>query len=255
MASKNATRATPRKSPRGVKRKTDFIDEAHNVPWTQPERRRLLSALKEHGSSDLQKLASAVRTKSAAAVSYFLDKQSKVHKKSTSVKGTSMTALANWFRVMTKPKTKPRRSFDRSRVLLEVVERCAEGPFVSTAEDPHLDDLYRLLLDVMENHVPATLSPTDQWLLNRVLATHARMMTSLNLDLEREAVLQAARRIEETGESPPANTDRTTTRPSLEERMQGLAQSWNPLGLSEDTLRRPQQLAAAWLAGRHSSRQ
>lgn len=65
-----------------------------------------------------------------------------------------------------------------------------------TGEDPRLDELYRLLVDVMENHVPAALSPTDRWLLGRLLATLARALATLDLEPEREALRQAAARIE-----------------------------------------------------------
>lgn len=217
------------------------------------ERRRLLGALKKHGSSDAQKLAKAVGTKSASAVSYFMLQQWKNLDKRQVVE-RSGAAMTNWLRVMAKPKNKIRRSYDRSQVLLQVVERCAEGPFAMTGEDPRLDELYRLLVDVMENHVPAALSPTDRWLLGRLLATLARALATLDLEPEREALRQAAARIEGSVEGQPEGQAKKQTRsntfPTIEERLQGLLQSWNSLGLSPDTLRRPHQLVAAWLAAR-----
>ncbi|CAN7988610.1 unnamed protein product [Ixodes hexagonus] len=166
----------------------------------------------------------------------------------------SAGAMVNWLRVMAKPKTKVRRAYDRSQLLLEagLVERCTEGPFATTGEEPCLDDLYHVLLDVMENHVPATLGPTDQWLLDRLLATLARMLAALDLGRERQALRQAAARIEEAAEGQPGNQPgkqvRRNTNPIMEERLQGLLQSWNSLGLSPETLRRPHQVASAWLA-------
>ncbi|KAH6920778.1 hypothetical protein HPB50_028234 [Hyalomma asiaticum] len=171
-----------------------------NKHWTIPERRRLLAALKEHGSSDVSKLAQAVRTRSAAAVSLFLMDRRRLKDRVVVQRAASKRAAYS-ARILRRALNVIRRRYDRSRYLPQVVASCERQPFPEPTEDsigemPQFEDLYQMIREVMENHVPAALGDCELWLFKRLLWTLGNMIKTLDLDATKkdlhEALLWAA---------------------------------------------------------------
>lgn len=198
MTSVNETATTSRtqRVHRVSKWKCDDLADDADLNWNLKELRSLYAALKKHGTSNIEALAKEVGTRSPAAVKLYLSLPRHTADKKV-VQNKSTTRMSHWLRVMHKPKSKNRRCFDRSIVLVEMMEefaeQCARAPLL--AEDgPQFEDIYRVLQQVMQKHVPAALSPTDVWLLRRLLATVATLLPEM--DSEKKLLRQAAARIE-----------------------------------------------------------
>ncbi|KAL3177749.1 hypothetical protein MRX96_038887 [Rhipicephalus microplus] len=76
------------------------------------ERKRLLAALKEHGSRDISKLSEAVRTRSVAAVSHFL-----LERQRSKIRGAAGNRAAYATRILRRALNVARRRYDRSKLL------------------------------------------------------------------------------------------------------------------------------------------
>ncbi|KAL1423712.1 hypothetical protein MTO96_020845 [Rhipicephalus appendiculatus] len=243
--------------------------------WTVPERKRLLAALKEHGSSDVNKLAQAVRTRSVAAVSHFLLERRRL-KDRVVIQGAAGNRAAYSTRVLRRALNVIRRRYDRSKLLPQVVAACERQPFPEPAEDstgelPQFEDLYQLIRELMDNHVPAALGDCELWLLRRLLWTLGNMINTLDLDAAKEslhrALLWAAAQPAD-GYSKPAGQDdgqcqappsvdstrRYLNFPSMKERKDGLRSSWNPLQMSTDVIQGPWAMIREHLAQNASRR-
>ncbi|KAH7937919.1 hypothetical protein HPB49_017586 [Dermacentor silvarum] len=163
-----------------------------DTPWTVTERKRLLAALKEHGSSDVSKLAEAVRTRSVAAVSHFLKERRRM-KDRVVIQGPAGNRAAYSCRILRRALNVIRRRYDRTKVLPQVVAVCERQPFPEPAEDsagelPQFEDLYQFMRELMDNHVPAVLEDCEHWLLNRLLLKLGTMIETLDLDASKQAL-------------------------------------------------------------------
>lgn len=251
--------------------------KADEKSWTVPERKRLLAALKEHGSSDVSKLAQAVRTRSVAAVSHFLLERRRL-KDRVVIQGPAGSRAAYSTRVLRRALNVIRRRYDRSKLLPQVVAACERQPFPEPAEDstgelPQFEDLYQVIRELMENHVPAALGDCELWLLRRLLWTLGNMINTLDLAAAKEALHQAllwAAAQPADGYSKPTgqgqddeqcqaapsedNARRYLNFPSMKERKDGLRSSWNPLQMSTAVVQGPWAMIREHLAQNASRR-
>ncbi|XP_077506734.1 uncharacterized protein LOC144115965 isoform X2 [Amblyomma americanum] len=229
--------------------------------WTVNERKQLLDALKEHGSSDLEKLAQAVPTRSATAINYFLMERRR-KKDRIVVEGATGRRTTQALRILRRALDVNRRRFDRSQALVQVVASCQRQPFLEPTEGdgaqvPKFEDIYQMLRDVMENKVPAALGPCEQFVVRRLLGTLATLVDTLDLNEEREVLKKqlaeaatrhamptmdagdgcgdadAERPRLELGEKPTMNF------PSMSQRMKNLKSAWNPLQLPPEIIQKP----------------
>lgn len=228
-------------------------------PWTNTERRQLLNALKQHGSSDVSKLAEAVPTRSVAAVNHYLLERRRLTDRIV-LQGPAGDRAAYSCRVLRRPLHAVRRRYDRTKLLPQVVAACERQPFPeptddSTGELPQFEDLYQLMRELMENHVPAALGDCELWILHRLLATLDSMIGTFDLDASKQALQKAllwaaaqpavgyarsARQDSVQSQSaPPEETDRHINYPSIKDRKDGLRSSWNPLQMSPAAVQGP----------------
>ncbi|XP_077488667.1 uncharacterized protein LOC144099325 isoform X1 [Amblyomma americanum] len=225
--------------------------------WTVNERKQLLDALKEHGSSDLEKLAQAVPTRSATAINYSLMER-RCKKDRIVAQGATGRRTTQAVRILRRALDVKRRRFDRSQALVKVVESCQRQPFADPTEVyglelPQFADIYQMLQDVMENKVPAALGPCEQFVVRRLLGTLTTAVASLDLNEEREVLKQqlawaAAQPLKTTvmttakdTETPTLETGEKTTMnfPSMSVRKENLKNSWNPLRLPAEIIQKP----------------
>ncbi|XP_077506417.1 uncharacterized protein LOC144115799 [Amblyomma americanum] len=221
--------------------------------WTAKERKQLLDALKEHGSSDLEKLARAVPTRSATAINYFL-MEHRCKKDRIVVDGATGRRTAQALRILRRALDVERRRVDRSQALVQVVASFQRQPFtepteVDGAELPNFDNIYQMLQDVMENKVPAALGPCDQFVVRRLLGTLTTLVATLNLNEEREvlkkqlawAATLPAMPTRKDAEGPRLEPGEkpTLTFPSMSQRKENLKSSWNPLQLPAEVIQKP----------------
>lgn len=231
-----------------------------DTPWTVIERKRLLAALKEHGSSDVSKLAEAVCTRSVAAVSHFLKERRRL-KDRVVIQGPAGNRAAYSCRVLRRALNVIRRRYDRTKVLPQVVAVCERQPFPEPAEDsagelPQFEDLYQFMRELMDNHVPAVLEDCEHWLLNRLLLKLGTMIETLDLDASKQALKKgllwaATQPID--GYSRSTDQDSAETQsgpseeiaqlnlnyPSIKQRKDGLRSSFNPLQMSPTAVHGP----------------
>ncbi|KAH6929216.1 hypothetical protein HPB50_024432 [Hyalomma asiaticum] len=165
---------------------------------------------------------------------------------------------------------------DDTTVDSTVVAACERRPFRGPTEDfigemPQFEDLYQMIREVMENHVPAALGDCELWLLKRLLWTLGNMIKTLDLDATKkdlhEALLWAAAQPPD-GYSKPAGQDneqpqvpptgdsarRSLNFPSMKERKDGLRSSWNPLRMPTSAVQRPWAMIRDYLASKPSRR-
>ncbi|XP_075752117.1 uncharacterized protein LOC119174208 [Rhipicephalus microplus] len=250
--------------------------KADEKPWTVPERKRLLAALKAHGSSDINKLSEAVRTRSVAAVSHFLLERRRL-KDRIVIQGPAGNRAAYATRILRRALNVVRRRYDRSKLLPQVVAACERQPFPEPTEDstgelPQFEDLYQMIREVMENHVPAALGDCELWLMHRLLWTIGNMMKTLDLDASKEALYQALRwaaaqpadgyskpagqNEEQCQGSPSEDTMRRYLNfPTIKERKDGLRSSWNPLRMPTNVIQAPWAAIQEYLAQNASRRE
>nr|XP_037280926.1 uncharacterized protein LOC119174207 [Rhipicephalus microplus] len=231
--------------------------KADEKPWTVPERKRLLAALKAHGSSDVNKLAKAVRTRSVAAVSHFLLERRRL-KDRIVIQGPAGNRAAYATRILRRALNVIRRRYDRSKLLPQVVAACEQQPFPEPTEDstkelPQFEHIYQTIRDVMENNVPAALGECELWITHRLLWTIRNIVNTLDLDSSKEALYQALRWAAAQpadGYSKPTGQDdeqcqvlpsedtmrRNMNFPSMKERKDGLKSSWNPLRMPTNVI-------------------
>lgn len=237
---------------RGVKVNTKHFDDPYkddDTLWTVAERRQLLKALKEHGSSDIEKLAAAVPTRRVSGVLHFLTERRRMRDRFV-VQGPAGARATQGGRVLRRALNAIRRRFDRSRALVAVVSVCERQPELDlsemVAEVPQHEQVYQLLRELMENHVPAVLGPCELWMLRRLLATLATLLRALDLRQDRQGLHRELYRVADTplGETPapPVRPNERDERmdainfPSMQTRKEAVMSSWNPLGLSPSLL-------------------
>ncbi|XP_065299455.2 uncharacterized protein [Dermacentor albipictus] len=240
-----------------------------DTPWTVTERKCLLAALKEHGSSDVSKLAKAVRTRSVAAVNHFLLERRRL-KDRVVIQGPAGNRAAYSGRVLRRALNVIRRRYDRTKLLPQIVAACERQPFPEPMEDstwelPQFEDLYQVMRESMENHVPATLGECELWLLGRLLSTLGTMIGTLDLDAEKEALQKAllwaaAQPADGYSKSTGQNSAQAESAlseesarthlnfPSMKERKDGLRSSWNPLQMSPAVIQGPWPMIQEYLA-------
>uniref|UniRef100_G3MLB7 Myb-like domain-containing protein n=1 Tax=Amblyomma maculatum TaxID=34609 RepID=G3MLB7_AMBMU len=222
--------------------------------WTIKERRQLLEALKEHGSSDMEKLAQAVPTRSAAAVSHFLSERRR-RKDRIVLERAAGRRAAQAVRILRRALDVKRRRFDRSQALVEVLASCqqqqpAPDPTVpDSVELPQFADIYQMLRELMENKVPAVLGPCETFVVRRLIGTLVTAMNSLDLTEEREVLkrqLDWAAAQPMTGPANDATTPSTfepdswhsINFPSMKVRNENMRASWNPLRLPPEVIQK-----------------
>lgn len=237
---------------RGVKVNTKHFDDPYkddDTVWTVAERRQLLKALKEHGSSDIEKLAAAVPTRRVSGVLHFLMERRRMRDRFV-VQGPAGARATQAGRVLRRALNAIRRRFDRSRALLEVVSACEREPMPdvseTVAEVPQFEESYQLLRELMDNHVPAVLGPCELWVLRRLLASLAALLRHLDLRKDRQGLHREMYRVADSplGETPappvrPNEGDEQMDAinfPSMQSRKEAVMSSWNPLGLSPSLL-------------------
>lgn len=221
--------------------------------WTVNERKQLLDALKQYGSSDMEKLAQAVPTRSVTAINYFLMERRR-RKDRVVLEGAVGRRTTQALRILRRALDVKRRRFDRSQGLAQVVASCQRQPFPEPAEVeggelPQFEDVYQLLHEVVENKVPAALGACEQYVVRRLLGTLTTAVASLGVSLngEREVLSKqlawaAAQPVMgSTMDVVPklrTEADRSFSLnfPSMSVRMENLKASWNPLRLPPEIL-------------------
>lgn len=180
--------------------KTSAVIGGGSAFWSNKERESLLSALKKHGTTDLQKLADEVGTRTVGAVKVFLERRGKeLRQEAEKAKSEGTNAyLGHWAQLMHRAKESKYRSTDRAQILTEIVDECAEGDFPEPThdEEPNFRELYRYLADVMRDQVPAGLSDTDSWVLKHLLTSVSDVMMMMDLRPEKSALDRALVQIE-----------------------------------------------------------
>uniref|UniRef100_A0A023FYS1 Uncharacterized protein n=1 Tax=Amblyomma parvum TaxID=251391 RepID=A0A023FYS1_AMBPA len=230
-------------------------DDASN--WTINERKQLLDALKQHGNSDLEKLAQAVPTRSATAINHFLmERRRKVDR--IVLEGAAGKRTAQALRILRRALHVKRRRFDRSQALTQVVASCQRQPLPDSTETevdggelPQFEDIYQMLREVMENKVPAALGDCEQYVVRRLLGTLTTIVDSLSptLNEEREvlrdrlawAAEQPVMTSQKAGAPKPRiepGEKHSINFPSMTERMENLKSAWNPLRLPTEIIQR-----------------
>lgn len=237
---------------RGVKVNTKHFNDPYkddDTIWTVAERRQLLKALKEHGSSDIEKLAAAVPTRRVSGVLHFLTERRRMRDRFI-VQGPAGVRATLGGRVLRKALNAARRRFDRTREIIDVVSVYERQPLSDLAEMvgevPQFEDVYQCLREVMENHVPAVLGPCELWVLRRLLGTLAALLRALDLRRDRLGLHCELFRV---AESPPGDNPAPSVQsreedermdainfPSMKTRKEAIMSSWNPLGMSPSLL-------------------
>ncbi|XP_064489162.1 uncharacterized protein LOC135401003 isoform X2 [Ornithodoros turicata] len=228
--------------------------------WAIDEKERLLTALKKHGTADLERLAAEVGTRDAVAVKGFLDvRRSQLRRTAYPVKSDPVyTYLHNWQMYMHRAKNPKWRTTDRAQIFTEVVATCAEKDFPQPAHDlePNFGELYHYLADVMQDTVKQMDLEAEKHAL-QCAVTHVENISVLgkstaNAQVTAESSKDAGNsdEVDPSPKTKPALTvmaeDDLSRRsesfhgqprfPPWKTRVNNVSATWNPLQIAPDVL-------------------
>lgn len=151
-----------------------FKVESVNAYWIVKEKEKILSALREHGCSDYERLSKAVGTKSVEQVKYFLKQREQFAKKKGNYSNVSPVEM--WIEKILRNLC---QKCDYSIGLAKVLSRCVQRQH---------SEVYEFLVLLLRNELPRDLSLSSNKVVLRLLQDLATLIQSLDLSELQEAL-------------------------------------------------------------------